>query len=901
MRLIALIIVTLVMLASPLAAEIPHQINYQGLLTDDDGTPLAGTYDLTFTIYSDTLAGVLIWTETRYNIDIEDGLVNLLLGRKDPLLESHFDEDERWLEIAVDGSTLSPRMKMTSVPWALRASVADTALVTLGGSGDGHSLDADDGTPADVVYVEGTGDVRVGSDGTGYDVNFFSSTLGGRMYWDESKMAFRAGLDTDGTHWTDANTGMYSFASGSNTIASAQFTTAMGAGSDAIGPYATAIGTYCEASGLRSMAMGYSSDATGDLSLALGSYAEADGYFSIAIGRFAIAAADTSYVIGNGVDSSNKLVNNTSNSLVVGFNTTEPTLFVGGSQHRVGIGTTTPQYKLDVSDTVQVAALKMPTGAIPGYVLTSDGSGVGSWQAAGTGSGNGGWYDGGDYIRLQTVSDSVGIGTASPHAKLHVQGTLNVGVDDVGFDVNFFGKYIGSRFLWDESNMALRAGCDSDGSHWASDSIGDYSFASGYNTLAFGVQSTALGAFTNARGTRSTAMGSSTTASGVSSTSMGSGTLASGLESTAFGSATTASGDYSTSMGRHTMASGFRSTAIGNLSTASGDYSLVAGRYLTAGPSSYAMVIGAGESDASRLQNDIPYSLMVGFNTTEATLFVGGSNERVGVGTTTPVEKFEVDGGIKIGTSSNTNAGAIRWTGSDFEGYDGSSWVSLTSGGSGFSLPYSGLAYSSSPAFSVTQAGSGATAVFTSTQIMNTEPTLIVGHNGMGMYSASFQKSIQVSQTVEAGSRVVTPVLEITGGSDLAEPFAMTGDSKIPLGALVVIDRDNPGRLAISEDPYDFKVAGIVSGAGGINPGITLTQKDALEPGQNVALSGRVYALADAGNGAIKPGDLLTTSDVPGHAMKATDHDRSQGAIIGKAMTPLKSGQGLVLVLVSLQ
>jgi hypothetical protein len=40
---------------------------------------------------------------------------------------------------------------------------------------------------------------------------------------------------------------------------------------------------------------------------------------------------------------------------------------------------------------------------------------------------------------------------------------------------------------------------------------------------------------------------------------------------------------------------------------------------------------------------------------------------------------------------------------------------------------------------------------------------------------------------------------------------------------------------------------------------------------------------------------------MPGYAMKATDHTRSQGAIIGKAMTSLAEGQGLVLVLVTLQ
>ena len=63
----------------------------------------------------------------------------------------------------------------------------------------------------------------------------------------------------------------------------------------------------------------------------------------------------------------------------------------------------------------------------------------------------------------------------------------------------------------------------------------------------------------------------------------------------------------------------------------------------------------------------------------------------------------------------------------------------------------------------------------------------------------------------------------------------------------------------------------------------------------------RAYALADATQGAIKPGDLLTTSGTPGHVMRASDSGRRSGAVLGKAMTSLKDGKGLVLVLVGLQ
>jgi hypothetical protein len=62
-----------------------------------------------------------------------------------------------------------------------------------------------------------------------------------------------------------------------------------------------------------------------------------------------------------------------------------------------------------------------------------------------------------------------------------------------------------------------------------------------------------------------------------------------------------------------------------------------------------------------------------------------------------------------------------------------------------------------------------------------------------------------------------------------------------------------------------------------------------------------VYCWVDASKGSIRPGDLITTSDTPGHGMKVKDHRKAQGAVIGKAMSSLDQGKGLVLVLVSMQ
>jgi len=144
--------------------------------------------------------------------------------------------------------------------------------------------------------------------------------------------------------------------------------------------------------------------------------------------------------------------------------------------------------------------------------------------------------------------------------------------------------------------------------------------------------------------------------------------------------------------------------------------------------------------------------------------------------------------------------------------------------------------------------------------------------------------------------------ITINGGSDLAEPFKISsGQAEVPQGAVVVIDKKNPGQLKMSDQPYDRHVAGVVSGANGINPGIQMQQQGLLDGGKNVALTGRVYVLADASNGPIEPGDLLTTSSAPGRAMKVTDYAKAQGAILGKAMSSLSEGKGMVLVLVTLQ
>ena len=114
----------------------------------------------------------------------------------------------------------------------------------------------------------------------------------------------------------------------------------------------------------------------------------------------------------------------------------------------VGIGTITASEKLDVDGTVLMTGFKMPTDAIEGYVLTCDGSGVGTWQPGDSvggidGSGTTGFLP--KFVGSITIGDSaiyesgdnIGIGTTNPQTKLDVEVT-NDGA--ASFEISRFSR-----------------------------------------------------------------------------------------------------------------------------------------------------------------------------------------------------------------------------------------------------------------------------------------------------------------------------------------------------------------------------------------------------------------------------------------------------------------------------
>jgi hypothetical protein len=141
-------------------------------------------------------------------------------------------------------------------------------------------------------------------------------------------------------------------------------------------------------------------------------------------------------------------------------------------------------------------------------------------------------------------------------------------------------------------------------------------------------------------------------------------------------------------------------------------------------------------------------------------------------------------------------------------------------------------------------------------------------------------------------------------GSDFAEALPVAGaPAGYEPGDVLVISLDRPGGVEKCSQPYDGRVVGVYS----TRPGFLGADKGGVtEVGPDdapVAVLGVVPVKVSAENGAIQPGDLLTTSSTPGHAMRCEGLERCFGRTLGKALEPLPAGQdaGVIRMLVTLQ
>ena len=175
--------------------------------------------------------------------------------------------------------------------------------------------------------------------------------------------------------------------------------------------------------------------------------------------------------------------------------------------------------------------------------------------------------------------------------------------------------------------------------------------------------------------------------------------------------------------------------------------------------------------------------------------------------------------------------------------------------------------------------------------------------------SGEFTGDLSVAGTLRTSGNLQGPLtvdgdITVTGdvilkSRDVAERFSAAQPSLCRSGMVMVIGSDGP--VEPCTRAYDKRAVGVVSGAGSLRPAITLGAELKAADTALIAMIGTVNCLVDASYDPVEAGDLLTSSETPGHAMKAADPQRCFGAVIGKALASLPSGCGLVPMIVALQ
>src|SRR6516164_6347162 len=200
----------------------------------------------------------------------------------------------------------------------------------------------------------------------------------------------------------------------------------------------------------------------------------------------------------------------------------------------------------------------------------------------------------------------------------------------------------------------------------------------------------------------------------------------------------------------------------------------------------------------------------------------------VGIGTNAPSVKLEVSGGIFAhdtitastitATNSTPEGGRLRVLNSSKTGATANDWsIYNMTGGYGNGLAfwrYYADGTNPGPALFLTD----------------------VGNVGIGTSSPATKLHVNGDITV-TGDVLLT-------GADCAEHFDIIGTQIPEPGTVVVIDE--AGALRESLEPYDKKVAGVVSGAETYSPGLVLDNRPSGEPRVALALVGKVYCKVDA-------------------------------------------------------
>ena len=241
-------------------------------------------------------------------------------------------------------------------------------------------------------------------------------------------------------------------------------------------------------------------------------------------------------------------------------------------------------------------------------------------------------------------------------------------------------------------------------------------------------------------------------------------------------------------------------------------------------------------------------------------IFADNVPANVGIGTANPDATLEVVGNVAGSLRYNTPGAAVSITNTSLP-LSGFFSVGLNVGGenaiNAFSQSGNSVSIATSQ-FSLDAYGPQASARFTASGTINgavlelrndntASPNTFLGainfnnpgrsYPGQIAYGAddSFHFTVGGNDRMQIlnDGTVSVPVLQING-ADVAEPFDLSAQG-IPKGSVMVIDEEHAGQLKLSDHAYDARVAGILSGANGVHPGIRLKQEGFNDHGEEIA------------------------------------------------------------------
>jgi trimeric autotransporter adhesin len=364
----------------------------------------------------------------------------------------------------------------------------------------------------------------------------------------------------------------------------------------------------------------------------------------------------------------------------------------------VGVGTQTPDYKLDVELSAGDKGVTIGSGAntAEGDYSLATGYGTTASNTYATAMGRQTTASGFQSTALGAYTTAAGGTSTAMGSNITVADTgtysFGIGLDDTARTITqpntmaILGGNVGIGTVSPEYKFDVKLDSGDKGvtigggnATFPITAEGDFSFATGNGTTASGARSTAMGIYTTASGDNATAMGEKTVAQGISATAMGGFSEASGNYSTAMGFHATASENYATAIGRNTIASGYHSTALGANTSATAGTSTAMGSKITAG-ATYSF--GIGLDDVAR--------------TIEAPSTMAIMGGKVGIGTVAPITPLDVNGAIKIrfegnaGCNHESEAGILAYYDRELyvcKGSVGGGWWKVNTVDAGIWLP----------------------------------------------------------------------------------------------------------------------------------------------------------------------------------------------------------------------